>query len=265
MNNQNDVSSDIAAAYRVAFGNFSVDTLKQAQFILSSLGENFSSMFAQQANFANVLPSSFSKVMEYYQPLLKSENYSILVKQSTDALRLITAPEVLSLTSSIDHSVSLKSEDFPDKEKSVEQRCVSVLNEVKPYMPENVKEEIEDTVIAPVQSKKKVSFSSLLEILSIVVTILIFLCERIIDFDASQKESRYVSELSATVKQNTESICELTEATQLQREQAGKMLDIAQQLMNDVSELRDQTDSSAELGLETPDTNNKCTDQEALN
>ena len=160
------------------------------------------------------------------QYISQSIDTTVLARQITDIVRrqnfqLAADDLVKAMDISFPEHLFHVSSPFPSSE--VIDRCVAALEKATPYMPDDVNREIQDTVIAPAK-KKQLSVDTLLSILALVLTILIFVFEQVTGHiaqledekaldalcESNQQLAGEIDELSRTIQQLTDEVGELS-------------------------------------------------------
>ena len=126
---------------------------------------------------------------------------------------------------------------------------VSALEQGVPYIPDEVNQRIEEAVIKPVQ-KEQLSIDTLLSIIGIILTILIFAFEQVSDAIAQHEEEKDLTSLRQSNQQLSEEIDDL-----------GRTI---QQLTDELSKLSGCLDNSRDFSLDEKNSDCEKTDTDSL-
>lgn len=225
--------------------------IRRAYSAFSFFGKDLDKIWQEQAEyFRSVsfsLPYSTSKIKQY---ISEAFDTAALVHQIADIVREQNLCKISNLTKVINDSFSesLTHIGPPSYDEEVN-RFVSALEQAAPYIPENVNQEIKEAVIKPAK-KKQLSIDTLISIVGIVLTILIFVFEQASDYIAQHEEEKDLNSLRQSNQQLSEEIDDL-----------GRTI---QQLTDEVSKLSGCLDNSRDFSLDEKNSDCEKTDTDSL-
>ena len=219
--------------------------LQQACSAFSSFSSDLAKVSLLPTECLQILEHSTSRMTDACLQAFQNTDYSRLLSQCADAICRFSVPQSVELVQVVSASFQNLSNDglLAYANKELTQSCLSALEHIKVRVPEDTREEIQEKVIEPAKKEKHISVDTLLNIVSIVLTILFFLYEQVVNQGYQQSEDLQVAELHESVQQRTDEISELSS--------------VIQQLTNEVGELSDQSQCTAETALDAPDMDNE--------
>lgn len=219
--------------------------LQQACSAFSSFGCDLAKVSLPPADCLQILGHSTNRMTDACLQAFQNTDYSSLLSRCADTIRRFSIPQSVELSQIISASLQNIPNDrfLAYANQELTQSYLSALEHIKVCVPEDTREEIQEKVIEPAKKEKCISIDTLLSIISIVLTILIFLYEQTVNQDYQRSEDLQVAELHESVQQLTDEISELS--------------GVIQQLTNEVGELSDQSQCTAETALDAPNMDNK--------
>lgn len=207
---------------------------------LSRFGKGLEKISPYQPEYLRSVSFALDDTSKIFQHISQSLNATALVRHIADIISQQNFQITADLTKAINISFSecLSSIDTLFQSDESIGRCISALEKATPYMPDDVNQEIKETVIEPAK-KKQLSIDTLISIIALVLTILFFVFEQAAGY-VSQQESN--AESDALCKSNQQLSDEIDELSR-----------VIQQLTDEVSELRHHLDSSGEISLDDDD------------
>lgn len=211
----------------------------------------FEKLRQYQIEWQHSISLSLNNSEKIKQYISQAFDTTALTNQIADIVRKQNLELSFELAKKID--LSLFEQAFPagtlSESNEVIDRCVATLEKATPYMPDDVNREIQDTVIDPAK-KNQLSIDTLLSIISIVLTILIFVFEQATGW-ISQQEN----------KKDLVTLCESNQQLSGEIDELGRTI---QQLTNEVSELNERLDSFREGSLNEDDSDGEETEADSL-
>lgn len=237
-------SYELLLAYLNAQSSFSeqFDRIKQAYCTFLSAKKYFAALSQYQTEWLHSISLSLDNATNMSQYISQAIDTSALINQIEEIVR----KQNLQLSSELVRNINFSSFEQSSSARALSEsdeavdRCVAALEKATSYMPDDVSREIQDTVISPAK-KKELPTDTLLSIIAIVLTILIFVFEQATGW-ISQQEN----------KKDLVTLCESNQQLSGEIDELGRTI---QQLTDEVSELSERLDSSrdASLNEDNPD------------
>ena len=252
----NDISTDfserISSCLKMqpAFADH-FERMQQACRTLLSSEKYFEILSQHQAEWQHSIVLSFDSSTKISQYISQTIDTSALINHIAEVVRNQNLQLSSELAKSMDLSLfkdTFHTDTFSDSDEVID-RCVATLEKATPYMPEDVSREIQDTVIAPAK-RKQLSIDTLLNIIALVLTILIFVFEQATDWMSQQENQKQLDTLCETNQQLSGEIDEL-----------GRTI---QQLTDEVSELSERLDSSRDSSLNKDNSDGEESEADSL-
>lgn len=192
------------------------------------------------------LANAMSCIVSAYAGALDKMDYGVLLRQQVGYIQQFLPEMNAALNTILQKNFKNFLVDTPETLG----QCTAVLKSVAPYMPENLNGKIKEDIVSPIRKKEKISVDTALSIISLVLTILFFLYDQMTSQMLNQKEEKQTEALTQATQQLTDEVGYLEQAIRL--------------LADEVGQLCDQLNSTAELGPDTQNVDNKAAEQEAL-
>lgn len=177
---------------------------------------------------SQILSPAIEQVVSSYTTL-DLANFSLLSNRLLDALQVIDWDKTRALSEAINDSISstvlqtLESVSTND-DRDLED-YLKVFESVEPYMPEEVNAEIKQKIVEPLAKTEKVSIDTKLSIVSIVLTILIFLYGQVVDHKKEEQNQKLIASLAQTIQQLSDEVSELSDQLEQSKELLSKAED----------------------------------------
>lgn len=172
---------------------------------------------------SQMLASSIEQVVSAY-----TSDFSLLSNRLLDALQVIDWDKTRVLSETIHHAISTTvlqtHESIAANDDFDLENYLRVLESVEPYMPEDVNAEIKQKIVEPLAKTEKVTIDTKLSIVSIVLTILIFLYGQVVDHKKEEENQKLIGSLAQTIQQLSDEVSELS----YQLEQSKELLSKAE-------------------------------------
>ena len=172
---------------------------------------------------SQMLASSIEQVVSAY-----TSDFSLLSNRLLDALQVIDWDKTRVLSETIHHAISttvLQTHESRAANDDFDlENYLRVLESVEPYMPEDVNAEIKQKIVEPLAKTEKVTIDTKLSIVSIVLTILIFLYGQVVDHKKEEENQKLIGSLAQTIQQLSDEVSELS----YQLEQSKELLSKAE-------------------------------------
>lgn len=177
---------------------------------------------------SQILSPAIEQVVSSYTTL-DLANFSLLSNRLLDALQVIDWDKTRALSEAINDSISstvlqtLESVSTND-DRDLED-YLKVFESVEPYMPEEVNAEIKQKIVEPLAKTEKVTIDTKLSIVSIVLTILIFLYGQVVDHKKEEQNQKLIASLAQTIQQLSDEVSELSDQLEQSKELLSKAED----------------------------------------
>lgn len=246
-------SRELVLAY-LSTKSFCTDQQELIQRALDSMslfGNSLDNITRYQTEWLRSISSSIDHASKMSQQLSQYIDMSAIARQTADIIHRqnfqVTADLVKEISISLPERFITFGNLFPSDE--VKQRCIATLEKATPYMPDEVNQEIQENVITPAK-KNQLSIDTLLSIIAIVLTVLIFAFEQVSDCISKQENEKDLDALCQSNQQLASDIEELSRTIQ--------------QLTDEVSELNNCLDSFREVALNEDDSDCKKSEADSL-
>lgn len=180
---------------------------------------------------SQMLASSIEQVVSAY-----TSDFSLLSNRLLDALQVIDWDKTRVLSETIHHAISTTvlqtHESVAANDDFDLENYLRVLESVEPYMPEDVNAEIKQKIVEPLAKTEKVTIDTKLSIVSIVLTILIFLYGQVVDHKKEEENQKLIGSLAQTIQQLSDEVSELS----YQLEQSKELLSKAEDTQCDTDQ-----------------------------
>ena len=222
-----------------------IQQIQQACDACFSFGDKLSKISLFPMEQLQIVSCASDYMANYFQSSLPAFDFSFLLDRISETIRQFNLTSSVEMTNIINEVFR----DLPSHKAASDAReklldsYLSALELFKFYVPEDTREEIQSKVIEPAKKEKHISIDTLINIASIILTILIFLFEQLSSYTAQQESERQIAALSERNQQLMDELSELG--------------GIIQHLTNEVGELSDQLQSATETSLESPNMDNK--------
>lgn len=184
---------------------------------------------------SQILSPSIEQVVSSYTTL-DLVHFSLLSNRLLDALQVIDWDKTRALSEAINDAISstvlqtLESVSTNDNRDL--ENYLRVLESAEPYMPEDVNAEIKQKIVEPLAKTEKVTIDTKLSIVSIVLTILIFLYGQVVDHKKEEENQKLIGSLAQTIQQLSDEVSELS----YQLEQSKELLSKAEDTQCDTDQ-----------------------------
>lgn len=177
---------------------------------------------------SQILSPAIEQVVSSYTAL-DLVNFSLLSNRLLDALQAIDWDKTRALSETIHDAISTTvlqtHESVAANDDSDLENYLRVLESVEPYMPEDVNAEIKQKIVEPLAKTEKVTIDTKLSIVSIVLTILIFLYGQVVDHKKEEENQKLIGSLSQTIQQLSDEVSELSDQLEQSKELLSKAED----------------------------------------
>lgn len=184
---------------------------------------------------SQILSPAIEQVVSSYTTL-DLANFSLLSNRLLDALQVIDWDKTRVLSETIHHAISTTvlqtHESVAANDDFDLENYLRVLESVEPYMPEDVNAEIKQKIVEPLAKTEKVTIDTKLSIVSIVLTILIFLYGQVVDHKKEEENQKLIGSLAQTIQQLSDEVSELS----YQLEQSKELLSKAEDTQCDTDQ-----------------------------
>lgn len=228
------------------------ERIQQAYRSVLSNEKYFEKLFQHQNEWQHSIASYLDNSEKISQYVSQAIDTSALINQIAEIVR----KQNLQLSSELVRNITFSSfeqsssaDTLSESSDEVIDRCVSTLEKATTYMPDDVSREIQDTVIAPAK-KKKLPTDTLLNVIAIVLTILIFVFEQATGWISQQQN-----------KKDLDALCESNQQLSGEIDELGRTI---QQLTDEVGELSERLDSSREGSLNENDSDGEEAEADSL-
>lgn len=158
-----------------------------------------------------------------------TSDFSLLSNRLLDALQVIDWDKTRVLSETIHHAISTTvlqtHESIAANDDFDLENYLRVLESVEPYMPEDVNAEIKQKIVEPLAKTEKVTIDTKLSIVSIVLTILIFLYGQVVDHKKEEENQKLIGSLAQTIQQLSDEVSELSYQLEQSKEVLSKAED----------------------------------------
>ena len=214
-----------------------IQQIQQACDACFSFGDKLSKISLFPMEQLQIVSCASDYMANYFQSSLPAFDFSFLLDRISETIRQFNLTSSVEMTNIINEVFR----DLPSHKAASDAR-EKLLDSYLSAL-EDTREEIQSKVIEPAKKEKHISIDTLINIASIILTILIFLFEQLSSYTAQQESERQIAALSERNQQLMDELSELG--------------GIIQHLTNEVGELSDQLQSATETSLESPNMDNK--------
>lgn len=184
---------------------------------------------------SQILSPAIEQVVSSYTTL-DLVHFSLLSNRLLDALQVIDWDKTRALSEAINDAISSTvlqtHESVSTNDNRDLENYLRVLESAEPYMPEDVNAEIKQKIVEPLAKTEKVTIDTKLSIVSIVLTILIFLYGQVVDHKKEEENQKLIGSLAQTIQQLSDEVSELS----YQLEQSKELLSKAEDTQCDTDQ-----------------------------
>lgn len=227
------------------------ERIQKAYRTVLSNEKYFEKLFQHQTEWQHSIDFYLDNSEKISQYISQAFDTSALINQIADIVR----KQNLQLSSELVRNITFSSFEQSSSAGTLSEsdeaadRCVAALEKATSYMPDDVSREIQDTVIAPAK-QKELPTDTLLSIISIVLTILIFVFEQATGWISQQENQN-----------DLDTLCESNQQLSSEIDELGRTI---QQLTDEVGELSERLDSSREGSLNENDSDGEEAEADSL-